>query len=37
MIIISINGKDVQGEDGWTILKVARWHALRCYVELEFG
>ena len=28
MITFSINGKEVQGEDGWTILEVARWHGI---------
>lgn len=26
MITFSINGKEVQGQEGWTILEVARWH-----------
>jgi bidirectional [NiFe] hydrogenase diaphorase subunit len=28
MITFNINGKEVQGEDGWTILEVARWHGI---------
>jgi bidirectional [NiFe] hydrogenase diaphorase subunit len=26
MITFSINGKEVQGQEGWTVLEVARWH-----------
>jgi bidirectional [NiFe] hydrogenase diaphorase subunit len=37
MITFSINGKEVQGEDGWTILEVARWHGIEiptlCHYE----
>ena len=28
MITFTINGKEVQGQDGWTILDVARWHGI---------
>lgn len=28
MITFTINGKEVQGQDGWTILSVARWHGI---------
>ena len=28
MITFTINGKEVQGQDGWTILEVARWHGI---------
>ncbi len=28
MIAFTINGQEVQGEDGWTILEVARWHGI---------
>jgi bidirectional [NiFe] hydrogenase diaphorase subunit len=28
MITFTINGQEVQGQDGWTILEVARWHGI---------
>jgi bidirectional [NiFe] hydrogenase diaphorase subunit len=28
MITFDINGKEVQGQEGWTILDVARWHGI---------
>ncbi|MCX5887867.1 MAG: 2Fe-2S iron-sulfur cluster-binding protein [Deltaproteobacteria bacterium] len=28
MITFNINGKKVQGQEGWTILEVARWHGI---------
>jgi len=28
MIDFTINGQEVQGQDGWTILEVARWHGI---------
>jgi NADH dehydrogenase/NADH:ubiquinone oxidoreductase subunit G len=28
MIDFTINGQKVQGQDGWTILEVARWHGI---------
>ena len=28
MITFSINGQEVQGEEGWTVLDVARWHGI---------
>lgn len=28
MITFSINGQEVQGEEGWSVLDVARWHGI---------
>lgn len=28
MIVFNIDGKEVKGEKGWTILEVARWHGI---------
>jgi len=28
MITFSINGQEVKGEDGWTVLEAARWHGI---------
>jgi bidirectional [NiFe] hydrogenase diaphorase subunit len=37
MITFNINGKEVQGQDGWTILGVAKWHGIEiptlCHYE----
>ncbi len=37
MITFNINGKEVQGEDGWTILDVARRHGIEIPVLCENG